>query len=374
MNNKNPRFARIGGFVLPIINPIRFRIMHNEITLTNVIDGKYRPMKIATIIKRPALAFALFLSYSLNAQTTSDDKNFVRLSYQGQTSEGILSYMTFHDHDPRFGTLPYHQHHYYNPFWQATEIFHAFEVSGQYHLNSRTFINLRLPYQKAVRHSPDDVLEPKTSESGLGDLWLGGGYELYRTDLFKPQSRINHIVSLEAGIKIPVGKYARFDEVDNDIEPHFMPGTGSADFRLQSNYHLYFGRFLAAARLGYRLNTRNKFGFEYGNQAKVGLLFAYHQPIGTMWRFVPSVGVSYQHRQADLMDDKPIPEDTGGQLYELKTGLAIARKGVELGLDAAIPLKFKPIGLQPMSKHTFAIRLEYQFVRKQPVFKVPEGK
>ncbi|NOY71189.1 MAG: transporter [Gammaproteobacteria bacterium] len=136
-------------------------------------------------------------------------------------------------------------------------------------LTERLTLAIALPFLNDRRHEHDDGVDLGAGEngiftnndgsSGFGDVSITGKYAFLIT--------IRHLFVGGLGVKLPTGEYKLLNGEGNINEPTVMPGTGSYDFLLSGHYSYQWqprqlDSFIA---LQYRLNTKNKLDYQFGN-------------------------------------------------------------------------------------------------------------
>ncbi|RYY52417.1 MAG: transporter, partial [Chitinophagaceae bacterium] len=113
-------------------------------------------------------------------------------------------------------------------------------------------------------------------QSGIGDISLVGYYQLFSNQHTAGARLLAQSLWIGAGIKAPAGKYNPEEKsISESTQNTFQLGTGSVDF----SAHLMYDLRLQDAGLNingsWKLNTRNKFDYRYGNKITVNALAYY---------------------------------------------------------------------------------------------------
>ncbi|OWY25219.1 transporter [Sphingobacteriales bacterium UPWRP_1] len=295
----------------------------------------------------------LFLiSPGVLSQPISPDASYLSLQWQQQRFEGLTTYLLFHDNS---SNLPYHQHFFYDPFGNSVETFTQISAQARYFLNRRTFVQANLPFALNRRITADTL---NMKQNGLADITLGGGYQLYNSLLFNPAARVQHLLTLQAGVQLPSGDFERFSNI-NEVEPHSMPGTGSVNFAFSGSYRLQLKALQIQTSGSYNLNRKNKYTYRFGNIMQVNLQIQYRQPLFKNIALVPQTGICWLNRYQDYMNNIPTPEYTRAQWLLLNPALGIQAGSVQLQAAWLKPVWSKITGPQPTLKGQWLVNLLY---------------
>lgn len=324
---------------------------------------RYLPALIAPYLLKFTLAVLILLQLQATqvmAQPAPPDVSYLRLQWLQQRFEGLTQYMLYHNTTAT--NLPYHQHYIYDPFGNSTETNAQLQAEASYYLNRRTFVQANIPYVIKKRITADTL---NMKESGLGDIMLGGGYQLFNSQLYKPDALWRHLFTVQAGVKLPSGIYQRFNDI-NEVEPHSMPGTGSLSFLFSATYYTQFKRISVWANANYRLNRANKYTYRFGNTYATELTLQYRQPLWKTIALMPQTGFSWQKQNQDYMNQKPSPEYTQAQWLMLHIGASLSLRHLQTGFTWQKPLWSKITGPQPKFTGQWQITLQYN-LKQTPI-------
>lgn len=288
-----------------------------------------------------------------------DDASFLNLQWQQQRFNGLTAYLLFHDNS---SNLPYHQHYIYDPFGSSTETFTRLSAQARYYLNRRTFVQATLPVV-FNRRTTADTLNMK--QNGLADIALGGGYQLYNTQLLNPWATLQQVILVQAAVQLPSGNFERFNN-QNEVEPHSMPGMGSIGFVFSGSYRLQVNRLQIQASGSYNLNRANKYTYRVGNVMQAAFQIQYRQPAYKNIALVPNMGLCWINRYQDYMNSIPTPEYTRAQWFMVNPALGVQAGKVQLQVAWLKPVWSKITGPQPTFTGQWLVNLLY--LLPQPKF------
>ena len=272
--------------------------------------------------------------------------------------EGATRYYLYHRFDPnrsQFG----HEHLIYDPFVNSIEFYSRDELTFNLLSNKRWLYEGSIFLHKNRRkESPTH----NDRELGLGDLILGGHYLLYDSDLFATDKN-RRIQSWIGGfIKLPIGTFDRFNK-DAELEPQFQAGTGSTDYFIKTNNLIFINKIIFEVRGEYRINGKNKYGYQFGNriEAEATVWYQLLKPLQIGGTFL------YENFQSDIMNDREIlnllnaGEDTGLERFVFAPQLRLDLSNWQLNGNYRLLLSEKLQGQQLDYQYGWEVRLRYFF-------------
>lgn len=241
------------------------------------------------------------------------NKNFVGLRY----SHAQFHASMFHNSQ----TLT---HEYSDDTYTKVELF------GRYYVNSKLQLFLFVPYNLNSMNGTEQVIH----KHGLGDITLSANYLLLNTGNVK-HKKFKHTLMIGGGIKAPTGDHTLRDK-KKLVNPNFQMGTGSVDFTVSAVYTLRYEKLGLNNEAGYKINTRNKNDYRFGNQLYASSRVFYWQNAGA-FSFLPNAGVYVEHG-ATHWDGDIIQVNTGGNSVQSVLGLETYFKQFSLGVNYKHPL------------------------------------
>jgi hypothetical protein len=227
-----------------------------------------------------------------------------------------------------------HMHHEGStlPDEYSTDTFIRAELWGRFYLSPKIQLFAFVPYH----YNTMEGNEQNAVVSGLGDITTSAQFLLLNTgeDL---QSRFRHTLRAGAGVKLPTGK---FDEEDGGIllTPNFQRGTGSVDFIVNGLYTARLNKVGMNTEVGYKINTRNKEDYRFGNQFNSAVSFFYWQNFKkAKVSLLPNAGV-YFEQAAKHQDGETKKPNTGGHATFFSYGIETYIGPLALGINVKTPL------------------------------------
>lgn len=252
-----------------------------------------------------------------------------------------------------------------NGIWKnspkSQEIFNTYQLWGRFPIYKSFYASAILPYQQFNRTFKSNT----ETITGIGDATIMAWYRLpffkstktdnTTVDFDAKKEASGHSLSIEAGVKLPTGKFEQ--RLTDKVNPGFQVGTGSLDYTvaLQHNYsEKAFGTVLSAT---YYYKTENKNDYRFGNQfGYAGKAFYNIYSKDVIFR--PFVSVS-----GDVFDTiKQYGEalnDTNGFIVNSSVGSEVNYKKWVLGLNYTAPLKQKLFNDNVESKTRLSVYLNF---------------
>ncbi|HXH18681.1 MAG TPA: hypothetical protein VNJ07_06320 [Chitinophagales bacterium] len=167
----------------------------------------------------------------------------------------------------------------------STETFTTLELWGRYYPVNRLQLLAFVPFNFSKREEGDTE-----RKHGFGDASFSANYTLFNTS-DHCEKKWRHLFLAGAGIKLPTGKY-RIGDSKGMVNPYLQPGTGSVDFTFSSIYSVQYKKLGVQADAEYRINTKNKSDFKFGNRINSSLKLFYWQNAGKV-SMLPNAGINW---------------------------------------------------------------------------------
>jgi hypothetical protein len=198
------------------------------------------------------------------------------------------------------------------------EEFHQVSLEALYGLTDWFNLRVSVPFiDKTVKLTG----MPDENASGLGDIVLGGIYQL------KPRVKDRFLTAFTLDLKLPTGNNGRRDSIGDLKEQHLQVGSGSTDViaGIQLTREGVHPGSLWLANLRGRVNGTNGRGFHYGDVIFYDV--GYVHPVGINGAAV----VEFNGRIADKdkNEDGSIDGNSGGHLGYVSLSF---RQGFKQGL------------------------------------------
>lgn len=226
----------------------------------------------------------------------------------------------------------YMNHHSdYLPPESSNDTYQKLELWGRYYVNKRIQLFAFIPYSFNAMNGTEQVV----NSHGLGDITIIGNYLLLNTGEDKTK-RFKHTWMAGAGVKLPTGD-SNLKDNGALVNPNFQMGTGSTDFLVSTVYTLRYQKAGVSVESGYKVNTRNRNDYLFGNQFHASSQFFYWQNAGP-FAFLPNAGVFFE-QAGRHKDGSIIQANTGGSAVQVTAGLETYVKGFTVGFTYKHPVR-----------------------------------
>lgn len=219
------------------------------------------------------------------------------------------------------------------------ERYNIAEAWGGWNLSDKVRVMAVLPYSYNNKTNQGTT----TSKNGIGDISLFGFYQLLNTrNTLSGAQKSNLLVQslwLGGGVKLGTGKYNPADRTGNAQSANlFQLGTGSFDFNVNAMYDVRLQDAGINLNANYKINTANKFDYQYGNKVSLNSQAYYKFRTKSRVMIAPNAGVQYESSQTDR-DENIIVTTSGGNLLMGTLGLETAFGKFAIGANYQTPLK-----------------------------------
>lgn len=220
----------------------------------------------------------------------------------------------------------------YLPAEQSNDTYAKVELWGRYYLGKRVQLFAFIPYAYNDMKGTDQVV----SANGLGDISIMGNYVLFSTG--EGKSDFKQTLIAGGGVKLPTGEFDLTDK-GKIINRNFQLGTGSVDFNLNAVYTVLYKKTGINVETGYKINTRNRHDYLFGNQYRASAQLFYWQTLG-QFSFLPHAGMNYE-QGATHKDGHIIQVNTGGSAWLGSGGLDLYINRFTVGVNYQKPVSQK---------------------------------
>ncbi len=223
-----------------------------------------------------------------------------------------------------------------NPtYLTATERFSTVELWGAANIGKKFRVSLFAPYHFISRENQ----EGRMQTNGIGDITAVGFYKVFAKEKQFARNILAHTLWLGAGIKLPSGSYNPEDKNIQEAGVNtFQLGTGSTDFSLHLTYDIRLDRTGLNINTGYKINTTNRYQYQYGDKLTVNSLFYYQLTPGKKIELTPNAGVLYERAGKDLKTADISVWETGGHSLMGVVGVEVKAGGLNMGLNFQSPV------------------------------------
>ncbi len=218
----------------------------------------------------------------------------------------------------------------YLPAESSNDTYTKLEVWGRYYVNKRIQLFAFLPYSFNNMEGTHQTIRA----NGLSDITIAANYLLVNTgeDLSK---KFRQTLSVGTGVKLPTGEYDLHDK-GTLVNQNFQMGTGSIDFSFSSIYTLRYNKFGSNVEAAYKVNTRNKNDYYFGNQFYAAYQFFYLQKVKSI-AVLPNLGLHYEQAQQHK-EGNVIKSNTGGNALLATAGLETYFSNFSVGMNYKHPV------------------------------------
>lgn len=194
----------------------------------------------------------------------------------------------------------------------TNERYHTAELWGGWTFGNKFRVMATVPLSYNTRKSQEENL----SKTGPGDASLQGFYHLLGNRRNLGSILLVQDLWIGGGVKLPTGKYEPKDyEHTGQNANLFQLGTGSFDFLLSGMYDLRLQDLGLNLSAGYKLNTTNKYDYNYGNRFSSSAQLYYKFRLAKMISIAPNTGISYERSAQDLDDGYKVFSSGGYTLF-----------------------------------------------------------
>lgn len=169
-----------------------------------------------------------------------------------------------------------------------------------------------------------------------------------------------HSLWIGGGFKLPTGKYEPAERKESEDSPNnFQLGTASVDFTLNAMYDIRLMDVGLNTNISYKLNTRNKYDYQYGNKFTANLLAYYKlRPLKDL-SISPNAGILYE--TADKDKEQIAVDVSGGYTLMGTAGLELSFKQYAIGGNFQPVLSQELAGMKVKAGNRAMVHLTYLF-------------
>jgi hypothetical protein len=158
--------------------------------------------------------------------------------------------------------------------------------------------------------------EEDASKTGLGDAGIQAMYHLLNSKNTMAERLLVQDLWIGAGVKLPTGKYEPADkEISGQSANLFQLGTGSFDFLATAMYDVRLQDAGINISASYKMNTTNKYDYNYGNKLSTNAQLYYKFNIKKVLTIAPNIGAGYERSATDLDQEYKVFNSGGYVLF-----------------------------------------------------------
>lgn len=217
----------------------------------------------------------------------------------------------------------------------TSETYHTAELWGGWSIGKKFRAMVTIPYGFNEK-SNQGISKTK---NGVGDISVTGYYQLLnKKRTMVTQKLLVQTLWIGAGVKLPTGKYMAADKQNNAQNINlFQLGTASVDFTLNAMYDLRIQDAGLNIAAGYKINTANKYQYNYGNKFNSTAQVYYKFRIKNKFTIAPNAGIMYEKSKKDI-ESKIEVNASGGNLLLGTTGIEATFKKIAVGANWQTPI------------------------------------
>jgi len=199
---------------------------------------------------------------------------------------------------------------------------------------------IRLMYALPVGFNSREKQHQRFNSNGIGDVQLNAFYNLLQKKAAVGTTRLLvQSLWLGAGIKLPTGKYIAANRTEASTDPNvFQLGSGSTDFMLNGMYDIRLQDLGMSVQASYRMNTANKFEYQYGNKFSLNTQLYHKFRINKNWLISPNTGIQWESSQTDLDQNFKV-NVSGGNMTLFTLGTELNYRTMMLGANWQVPIQ-----------------------------------
>lgn len=216
----------------------------------------------------------------------------------------------------------------------SDEAYNTLEWWGGWNIGKKFRVMATVPYSFNQRTNQGVAKE----KNGLGDINVSAFYQLINSKRMFKKNLLVQSLFIGGGIKLPVGKYNPADKENADQNANlFQLGTASVDYNVNLMYDIRLKDIGLNINASYKMNTANKYDYNYGNKLSANAQVYYKYRINKKILLAPNAGVLYENAAKDI-DRKFKVDISGGKICFGSLGLETAFKKIAIGANWQTPL------------------------------------
>lgn len=178
------------------------------------------------------------------------------------------------------------------------------------------------------------------SRSGLSDISIIGYRQLFSGNKTNSKgAAVQQSLWAGVGVKLPAGEYNPEEaNVQDAVQNTFQLGTGSVDMSVHLLYDLQLRQWGLNLNAAYKLNTANKYDYQYGNKLTGNALLYYRWQPGAKWSIKPNAGLMLESSAKDRNASKTAVWATGGYSLMGTVGLELGHGRMGMGMNWQTPV------------------------------------
>lgn len=240
-----------------------------------------------------------------------------------------------------------------NETYRSVELWTAFNIGSKFRVMGFIPINFIEKINQGTRYS----------RRGMGDINLNGFYKLIdRSSTIHPDQRMVQSLWVGAGVKLPSGNYNPTEkDQPASVQNSFQLGTGSVDFSMNLMHDIRIMDWGLNTNLAYKVNTRNKYDYLYGNKFTANFIGYYKLRVKEKISIAPNAGILYERSAQDKNEKNKQVEESGGYSSMANFGVESGFRQLSVGLNYQTPLSQHLSGDRVLAKQRLLFHISYSF-------------
>lgn len=236
------------------------------------------------------------------------------------------------------------------------ETYQTVELWGAFNVGERFRVMGFVPYNFNERINQGK----RTGKNGLGDIAVQGYYKLLDKKKTAGKKLLVQTLWVGGGIKLPVGEYDPADEnINQNTQNTFQLGTGSVDFTVNAMYDVRLQDAGINTNISYKMNTANKYNYQYGNKFTANALAYYKINIKNKITIAPNTGIMYETAQKDFKNISHTVDESGGFSTMATFGAEFNVKQISFGGNYQTPISQELAGNRVLAKDRFMLHVSF---------------
>lgn len=222
-----------------------------------------------------------------------------------------------------------------NTYLTTNEKYNIAEVWAGWNITPKLRIMISVPYNFNQKTRQGNTHK----KNGIGDISLAAFYQLINKDNNAGKGKLlTHNLWLGGGVKLATGNYNPADKSNNAGSTNlFQLGSGSFDFNINGIYDARFQDAGININSNYKINTANKYDYQYGNKFNINTQVYYKISTKKQIIIAPNAGVQYEHSSTDR-DENTTVFVSGGNLVSGILGVETVMGKFTIGVNYQKPV------------------------------------
>lgn len=218
-------------------------------------------------------------------------------------------------------------------YMTTKEAYTNLEIWGAINLKPKLRLMFTVPYSFNERTNQGAT----KTKNGLSDITINTYYEIINSKKLLHNKLLIQNLWFGGGIKLPTGSYSATDKSMSNMNNNlFQNGTGSVDFSLNAMYDIRYQDAGISINSSYKINTPNKYKYQYGNKFVNTAQLYYKWKIKNRFTLAPNIGIAYETSNKDY-DDVYSVDMSGGNISTFNMGCEFKNKIIAVGINYQIP-------------------------------------